>query len=156
MKNAFVNAALVAGTICMNTNLHAQESTQAEQVATENAKRSYVPTVLDGTWSISLDKTGSLHVLDKNNKAVRVVEGVGPAIQKSNGSVFNSPATYPIRLTIDKAGDLHIDDISVYATSSKLSPRALAQQYTSYGDPDMFDAMNSETVQMVHVYTKQK
>lgn len=156
MKNAIINAALVAGAICLSSNLHAQEMQQAEQAATEKATKNSNQNILNGAWSILLDKHGCLHIVDKDSHSIRMIEGVGPAIQKSNGSVFNSPATYPVRLYVDKAGDLHIDDVSVYTTSSQQPIRIYSPDRNSFGDPDRPENTNEATAQIVHQTAKPK
>ncbi len=159
MKNSIVNAALVASTICLGGNLNAQELNIAEQKNTANAtntRKADDHAVLNGNWSISFDGAGNLHVFDKNNNAVRIVEGVGAAVGKSNGSVFNSPATYPVKLSVDQAGDLHIIDVSVYAAADKQQVTVLPHEHNGFSDPDETPAAERAMQQMVVVNTKHK
>jgi hypothetical protein len=158
MKNTIVSSALIAGAICLNVNLHAQEKAamQGNSTAnTEKVKSQETQTVLSGSWSLSFDGAGSLHIFDKNNATIRVIEGVGAAVQQSNGSVFNSPSTYPVKLSVDMAGDLHIVDQSAYAATGASPVRLLLQNDNSFNDPDMPKA-TSRTTDMVVLSSKLK
>lgn len=127
MKNSVLKVALVAGTLCMNVNTNAQEhshGTGGNQPKSSKDAKAASHTVLSGNWSVIINPEGKLCVYDKNDNIIKVIDG-GMAAYNENGSIFNSAATYPYMLSVDKIGNLHIMDMTGVATTNTLSTHLL-------------------------------
>jgi len=139
MKNSVIKAALVAGTLCITVNAHAQEVskvTGGNQPSTSKDAKAANHTVLNGNWSVLINPEGKLCIYDKDDNIVRVIEG-GLAAYNENGTIFNSAATYPFMLSVDKIGNLHIIDLTGIAAADKTNNRLLSLENSSFSDPDL-------------------
>jgi sugar lactone lactonase YvrE len=139
MKNKILNLALVAIATCVACNGQAQPTRAIkgsyEISCTPNTNTSQ--TVLDGAWGITTDRAGNLVISDKNNNVVRMIEDGGTTVV-ADKSTPNSISNYPIGLTVDKCGNLHITDNTIYSTPNAPKPALLPIAInTTWGDPDM-------------------
>ena len=136
MKKIFLNAALIALTIGFNSNSQAQVATAiaGENTASTITTSKTGETVLDGVWGVANDKAGNLVITDKNNSVVRMIAGAGKVVISENGRI-NCP-NCPFSMIVDKAGNLHIADNTIYSGAAAHAPVLLAHETNNWGDPD--------------------
>ncbi len=157
MKNSILNASLVAGAICLSVNVNAQDATHEVSANSQPATNAAAAqTVLNGNWSIATDATGKLFIADKDAKIVKVLDGKGMTDPTKKTIMFNSPFTYPVTLTVDKSGDLHIVDNTSVVSTNKAAVELLAHDTNGFSDPDVPSIAGQKSTQLVSVNKKTK
>jgi hypothetical protein len=138
MKNTFFKVALIAMAIGSYNNAQAQAARAIKgdfNISCSATTSNTGQTVLDGAWGITTDKAGNLVITDKDNTVVRMVADGGKTVIAEQGSV--SSANYPFALVVDKCGNLHITDNTIYSGGGKQTPAVLLNDQSTWGDPDM-------------------
>ena len=153
MKGIVFSAAIIASAICVSA-----QAQQVSSVQTSNKQQVEVAaqsqTILNGNWSISTDDNGKLSITDQDKKVVRVFEGKAGDAQASVAALFSTASAYPFKLSVDKQGNLHIQDNTAYVSSANLQPMVLVTDNNGFGDPDRQVPVKSAHVGFVGVVKK--
>ena len=138
MKRTILNIVLVA--LAAGTG----DKTYAQMVRTivgdysiscKNVANKPGETIVEGAWGMTTDKSGNLVITDKNNTVVRMLADAGKIVIGDKGLVSN--ANYPFNLVVDKCGNLHITDNTIYLRATAQAPTILPHETSSWSDPDI-------------------
>ena len=138
MKKSILNIALVAVATCIACKGQAQptRAITGNYEISCTATSSTCQTVLDGAWGITTDRAGNLVISDKNSNVVHMIADGGTTVV-ADKATENNITNYPISLVVDKCGNLHITDNTIYSSPNAPKPALLPIASSTWGDPDM-------------------
>ena len=138
MKSIILNAALIAMAIVSSGKAEAQvvRTIKGDNSVSCSAAATTGQTVVTGAWGISTNQSGSLVITDKDNNVVRMVADGGQTTIAGNGAQGADKVSYPFSLVVDKCGNLHITDNTIYSGVKANTPVVLAHEANSWSDPE--------------------
>ncbi len=135
MNKNIVNIAIAVIALGFNTNAQGQ-AIKAYAGNTEAAKGQ---TIVSGTWKVVTDSKKNLIIEDANNTVIRVI--AAPDMPLADATQIN----YPVDLSVDQAGNLHIADNMGAATQQIVAKNDInAQKKNTWTDPDSAEPTRTE------------